>query len=653
MAVYTETIKLDDKVSDPAKSAAKEVKVLESAIAATENALVKAGATGNVKKYQSLQKEITAYRSALELLPKAEEQQTVATVNTGKAMFDASNAMKVGKETIMSSIGAIKNAITSLAAGDVKGAIAGVTEAFAGMAQLLDLVVPGLGQAAAAVIKVAGGLAGLAAGLIQSGMAMAIEASEGKQAMLSYLDAMGQGVVTGEKYEAMIDGVKDKLGVAKDSLVGWTKQLQSAGMTDLGQIENNLHAIASASALMGKEGEQAFLGLTEKLNTAAMTGSKFKLADKQIAALGKTGANVADIAKKMGLKTEDLRNQLVAGSVDATKFGNAMQEALIEKGAGPLAKLSASLPNLKKLLNESIGDLFEDVDVGPFLAEVKELFSIFSQGKPSGQAMKAGVGGAFQSIFNTATKLVPYVKHFLLDLVIYGLKAYIALKPILKWFDGLKQNQKVMSFLKTAFEGVKFAAVLLAASVAALVIGFGAVVAVGMAIAATFYTIIGAIMEFLDNPAKKLNEWAAGAVKLGSDFVMGLVNGISSGVSLVTNAVTNLANSAEKAFKETLGIASPSKKMFKAGGFAGEGAALGIESKETEVHAASSSLGGATSSGFAAGSGESNSSSSGGGVSVVVEAGAIVIQGGSGSAEQLTEEAVSMIFERVAMAQGL
>lgn len=660
MAVYTETIKLDDKVSDAAKAAAKEVKTLENSIAATENALIKAGATGNIKKYQALQKELAAYKSALAVLPKVEEQQQQAVKQTGNEIqkasqktADAYNAIVVGKETVIAAVDAIKNAFTSLAAGDVKGAIAGVTDAVAGMAKLLDLVVPGLGEAAAMVIKIAGGLAGLAAGLIQSGMAMAIEAHEGKQAMLSFFDAMGQGVVTGEQFEEMIDGVKTKLGVSKDALVGWTKQLQAMGMVDLGEIEKNLNAVASASALMGKQGEDAFLSLTEKIQTAAMTGAKFKLADKQLAKLAETGVNVADIAAKMGMKTEDLRNQLTQGSVDAAKFGDALQDALIEKGAGPLQRMANSLPNLKKLLWESIGDFFEDIDTGPFLKEVRELFDIFSQSKPSGQAMKAGIGGAFKTIFENATKVVPYVKHFLLDMVIYGLKAYIALKPTLKWFQELKNNETVMNAMSTAFEGLKSIIVALAIGVGVLVAVFGAVVTVGMLIAGTFYTIIGAITDFLSNPAKSLQNWAESASTLGTDFVNGLVNGIVNGYHVVTDAVGGLADSAKNAFKSALGIASPSRVMMQMGGFAGEGIAQGLENSQAEVHAASGSLASATQSGFAAGGSSANSSASGAGVVVTVEAGAIVIQGGAQSAEELTEQAVTLIFERVALAKGV
>jgi len=46
--------------------------------------------------------------------------------------------------------------------------------------------------------------------------------------------------------------------------------------------------------------------------------------------------------------------------------------------------------------------------------------------------------------------------------------------------------------------------------------------------------------------------------------------------------------------------------------------------------------------------------SGGGGVNVTIEAGAIVIQGGaSASVVELTEQAVALIFERIASQQGL
>lgn len=597
MAVYTETVQLKDEVSGPAKNAAGSVNALSGKI------------------------------------------------------LDVKNVIDIGKNTITAAMGSIKQSFTALAAGDVKGAVEGITEAFAGMAQLLDFVVPGLGQAASAVIKVAGGLAGLAAGIIKDGMAMAIEAATGKQAMLSYFDAMGQGIVTGEETEAMIDGLKNKIGIAKDSLVGWTKELQAMGMVDLAEIEKNLQATASASALMGKEGEAAFMKMTAKIQNAAMTGEKLKLADKQFMALAKTGVNIADVAAKMGMKVEDLRKELSSGGVDAAKFGDAMQNALIEKGAGPLQKLASSLPNLKKLLEESIGDMFEDIDVGPFLEQVKSLFEIFGQGKPSGQAMKAGIQGAFQSIFDTATKVVPYVKHFLLDLVIYGLKAYIGLKPIIKWFKELSENQTVISIVSSAFSYMKDMIVGVAIAVGIAIGVVAGLIAVIVAINVALAAAVAAIVSFGAEVINTFVNLVSQAITMGSQFVDGLVQGITNGAIKVVDAVKNLANSAKDTFKNALGIASPSKIGMQMGGFFGQGVAQGVEDEVSTVSSASGNLAGAAVSGGAGGAASAGASS--GGVQVTVEAGAIVIQGAGKSATEITEEMISVVFERIALQQGL
>lgn len=670
--MFTETIALQDKVSAPAAQAAKQMAILDSAIDKTEQALTIAAATGNVKKYQALSKDLTSYKAALDAIPPELKEQVNAQANAAKstsalgdaekkgaenikgAMFDASNAMNVGKETVQAAVAGIKNAFSALASGDIKGAIAGVTDAVAGMAKMLDLVVPGLGQVVSTVITLAGGLAGAFAGLVKSGMLFAIQSSEDKQAMLALLDAMGDGITTGAQYEEMIDGLKDKYGIAKDSLVGWTKQLQAMGRTNIGQVEDDLLAIASAEATV-KGGGQALIDWTKKIELAVQAGGKIKIAQKALKDLGATGANVGDVAKQMGMSVEGLTKALDKGEVNAVKFGDALKEAIQKKGAGPLAKMAASLPNLKKLLEESIGDMFEDIDVGPFLAQVKSLFDIFSQGKDSGKAMKGGIQGAFQGIFDAATKVVPYIKHFLLDLVILGLKAYIGLKPLIKWAKEMGEKQAVVDGLKNALVGIGLAVAAMsaplvgaAAVVTLLVTAFGAASAMAA-------SLVGAVVKLGTDVFSTLNGYIAQAKAWGNDFVNGIVEGL--GVGPIIQAVTGLANSAKDTFKSVLGIASPSKVMALQGGYVAAGVAEGIDAGAPVVSGASANLAAATSGGFAdaasadasSGSGAS-ASKSGGGLQVTAT---IMFNGAVQGAQELTEQAVSLIFEKIALEQGL
>lgn len=63
---------------------------------------------------------------------------------------------------------------------------------------------------------------------------------------------------------------------------------------------------------------------------------------------------------------------------------------------------------------------------------------------------------------------------------------------------------------------------------------------------------------------------------LGTQIVDGLVGGLTSGVSRVTEAVSGLASSAVTSAREALGIASPSKVFEEIGGYTAEGYERGI-----------------------------------------------------------------------------
>jgi phage-related protein len=622
--VFTETIALKDAVTPTAEKARDALGRFIKASDAANASLVASSSAGKIGS------------------------TTMGTL--GSKTFDAANAMKVGKETISAALGGIKAAFTSLAAGDVKGAIAGVTDSIASMAKLLDLAVPGLGQAVAAVIQIAGGLVGITAGLIKSGVEFAISSSEAKQQMLGLFQAMGGGIVTGEQTEAMIDGLKDKFGIAKDSMIGWTNALHAMGVTDLATIEKSLLATASAQALVTKGGAEAFQDLTKKIQTFVQTGQGLKLPLKGLGSLASMGLTVADVASKMGVSAEALAGQLKAGTADAAKFGDAMQTALIEKGKGPLEKFAASSKNISKLLSESFGDMFEDIDVGPFMAEVKSLFDIFSQGKESGKTMKAGIGGFFKEVFATLTKVVPMVKHFLLDMVIYGLKAYIAVKPIVQAIKDFATSATGASIISTVLSSVWEVLKVIGVTIAVVVVAVMALWAAMIIVSTAVWTAVGAFLGLVAEAGGALTGWIASAATAAYDFVAGLVGGIAAGASQVIGAVKGLASSATGAFKSALGIASPSKVMAGLGGHTGAGFAEGLEDTGPDVHAAASGVAGAAVEGASSGGGAPAGGASLGGANINVT---VMIDGAGKSAMEITEEMVASVFERMAIGAGV
>lgn len=576
MAVFVETIKLEDQVSGPATKAAGSVKGLADTVT---------GTTVNMK-------------------------------GLGAGAHAAS--------------GSLSETATSAAA--MEGEMAALTGGLSIAVAAIGAVVVGLGA------------------LIAKGVAFAIEASEAKAASIALWDAMGGGVIAGEEVDAMLDGLRDSTGLAKGSLEKMTTEFLKMGINGKEALEGLTISAASAEAIV-KGGADAFTYMFRQIDAAAESGQKltipFKKLNNQLAGMG---LNVEDVASVMGVTGAVLTKQLADGTVNAKAFGNALQDAVTKKGAGPMAKLANSAGNLKKMLEESIGDMFEDIDIGPFMAAVKSLFSILGEGADSGKALKAGIGGFFKEVFGLLTKVVPMVKHFMLDLIIYGLKAYIALKPIAKAIQEFFASAEGASTLTTVLSAAWTALQAIGAVIGAVVVAFGALVAIGIAVSVAFWTLLDTITTFRQAALEALMGWAGSALQAATDFVNGLVQGIANGASLVTNAVSNLASSASGAFKSALGIASPSKVMMGMGANVGEGVAMGMEATAPDVHGAASGLASATVAGASAPAAAPAAAASGGGAQITVM---VQIDGAGKSAEAITEEMVSSVFERYALAAGV
>lgn len=632
MAVFTETIQLVDQVSGPAKTA----------------------------------------KSALESAGK-----TMGSLS--KSTFDAANAMKVGKESIGAAITGIKDAFTSLAAGDVKGAVQGVTDSIAGMAKLLDLVVPGLGQAVAAVIQIAGGLVGVTAGLVVAGAKFAVSSSEAKNASIALFDAFGAGLISGERVDGMLDEMRKTTGLTKDSLAKFTVGFLKMGVTGEDALKSLTIAAASAESLV-KGGGQAFVDMQEKIAAATASGEKLTIPFRKLTAqLSSVGLNATVVAKQMGISSEALTKGLEKGTIDAKKFGAAIEEAVKKKGSGPMALLASSASNLGDLFNEYLGDLFEDLgkSIAPFMAAMSSMISLLDSseksGTQAGYALKDGIGGFFKLVFANLTKVVPMVKHFFLDMIIFGLKAYLAIKPIAKAIKEFGESARGAAIIKTVLSSL-WTVLKVIGVVLGVVVGFFVLLAAATTtVSVTVWTLVGALIsmwtdgfmlgiatlsnvttaitDFVTSAWGVLTGWVESASKAASDFVAGLVGGIMAGAGQVVGAVKGLADGAANAFKGALGIKSPSKVMAGFGEHMGGGVVQGLEASESDVHGASSGVAEASIKGMGAGASAAPSSGGGkGGSPITVN---VTIDGAGKSAEQITQEMVASVFARMALEAGV
>lgn len=83
-------------------------------------------------------------------------------------------------------------------------------------------------------------------------------------------------------------------------------------------------------------------------------------------------------------------------------------------------------------------------------------------------------------------------------------------------------------------------------------------------------------------------------VSLGSNIIGGLIEGLKGGAGDVLKAVTGIASSAVDAFKDTLGIHSPSKVFEEMGGFTAEGYSQGLDKGSSDVKASTREMAGSS-----------------------------------------------------------
>ena len=673
---------ITDNVSSPAEraaasmaSAASKAQVLSSALLATDAALLKASAIGassaSIAKLErqhsllasSLAKVSPAAQAEEAALAKAtasQERFAAAGVAAGKAIAkadadaanaaklsaanraaagvaagkaiakadaDAANAAKLSaanrtaaaaeqikalgimRDTFGAAANGAKEFFGAIVAGDAGGAVKGLGDTIAGASRALDLLVPGLGQLTSAVLSVASSILGAGVGALQSMAEKSLSATETLRLLTSQLEALSGGVATGDDVVGVVDEIARQTGAARDSVGALARSFESIGINDLDKLETALLASRSATALVGEGGGQAFESLTRKIQTASEAGTGLKIATRGLKAIEETGARASDVAAHLGITVVALAAQLKAGTQNADAFGDALQQALIDKGAGPLETVANSVTGLTARFHNAVDKLFEGANAEPFLDQLAKTVDLFDDSTASGQAMKLAITETTNAIFEGASRALPILREFFLDVLVEGIK--------------------VLEFAEEHADGLSTAFDIVAGTL-------GAVGAIAIAAADAI------MLPF---------QLAGDAYTAAGNFVDGFVGGITDGVSRIVGAAENAAQSALDAVKDTLGIHSPSTVMIDVGGNVAAGMAQGIQGGQGEVAQASRQLGRSpmVEAGNAAGGGGSGA---GGGTVNHLTVHVQVTGDGKGGAE-LSEEIISLTFERLSAMQGL
>ena len=326
--------------------------------------------------------------------------------------------------------------------------------------------------------------------------------------------------------------------------------------------------------------------LAEELDAAGVSAKNMPNALKAIETAMQGGATAKEIAK--------IKAELQGGTKSAAALAAEMQTKFGDLVARKMLSLDAQATKFKN----NIAGTFGGLKIEGLLNGIASLVDLFSQSTASGRALKFLFESMFQPLIDGATAAIPYIKAAFQQVIIYALKAYIAIRQFMKSDAG----QALIAGLKVigVVLGVIFAAatalyavmalpfVLGAAAVAALVAGIGALVTwIGSldfgSIADSVSSAFGAVVSFLGNLPGEFAE-------LGANMITGLVQGISGAAGAVVDAITGAVGGAIKSAKSLLGIASPSKVMKGFGKFTGVGFAEGVEETTDRAQDAMTSM---------------------------------------------------------------
>ena len=499
---------------------------------------------------------------------------------------------------------------------------------------------------------------------------MAISATQEKDQLRSVFDVLNEG--NGQQLLDDLEDLAATLPFTSDRLGAWAKGLLAANVKGKA-LETGIKAIAAATAIMGESGGAATETLIKRLKGIEESGGKVKLDNKFIKQLQAAGINLGDLAKQLGVTPEKLKTM----TLSAKQLGDAMQQALIAKGAGPLAKLGNTWSVISAKVQEGFEDAFEDLGdlVGPFMAELQSLASEFFAGGIASKDWSSAVRAALTGAFEVATKFVNFVHKGFLEAQIAILQVRIAIKPLTSALDDLGAGGLAVDVVLYVLKGtlitlaVELGLVALAVGLIAspfIIAGTAIAFLAGkLSTAGTAFEgfgtkvkdsaagVMSAVSGFVTSAATSLIMLPIEAAKAGLNFVLGLVQAITTGQGPVADAVKALALSAVNAITGALGIKSPSRVMMRMGAYTAEGLAMGITGGAAGVEAAATDTAGAAVGGAAAGATGGRRGGGKGGIVINVEDGAIRIEGAGGDVRALTREALAQVLEEAALQAGL
>lgn len=288
----------------------------------------------------------------------------------------------------------------------------------------------GAAIAAAGALAV-GAVADIGAELVKTG----IEVTEFNESTVAAFDALGaQGEGSGKKTLAFLDDMASKLPQSREQLAKWTKQFEALGITDIGQLRQQIVAAASAQVIMGKGVANTYKEITERINIAVEAHSGLNIASKSLKTLYEAGVNEADIARKMPghLSVQALNAGLKAGTIDAQAFGNALSNTLVEKGAEPLRVASNEVGVLKAKIAENVHHFFDGLDSTPITDAIRDILTVSDTSEVAGKTLGDAIHDGAQKAIIAVGELITEATVLGINLETAWTKGMTVIDPVIE-----------------------------------------------------------------------------------------------------------------------------------------------------------------------------------------------------------------------------
>lgn len=387
---------------------------------------------------------------------------------------------------------------------------------------------------------------------------------------------------------AQIDKLAMKVPVTTARLNEMASELQRARISG--------PAVVSLLNAMGQAEGAGLSTLTGKLKEVVTRGQmigRMQLNPFEMMGSGLSFEEVAgQLAKQMHIGVDKARAELLTGVVKIDDGAKALEAAMAKRFGGINKRSMMSLSNVTETLSKQLPILTRGVSLEPLLTKASELLEVFDESSVTGQALK----GIFTDLGNGAVKAmadaIPYIKSIFEQGIIGALKLEIAfLKAkitVRGWIDSVKESKVAMFFLNGGLEAAKLALKGVAWFLGLAAIAVGAFIApwviAGTLVIGAVSGIVGGVKWLYD----KISE--IDFAELGTQLIMGLVNGIKKALHFVTDSISSIASAIKKTFTGDMEIRSPSKVMDRFGEDTVKGTERGITRRKPNAQAAISDL---------------------------------------------------------------